>query len=220
MSDVVQYDPADPVVAGRVTLHRKSVNTPDWNGLPNTLVNPDLTGLYNPATRVYTVPLAYWKESGGSIVEMIQAEKDAIDAIPTPTEPRLRMVAALVAGTTKTITDQSPNWGFVGSTVGRAGFLISDLTRAIAHVTMAIKTTGTGAELRLVEATPTSDVTCKEVTLPDTSGAWSVHEFSTIPGVDPVPRDEIAEYRLEGQVDGSSTLEIRSADLSLIEIVG
>ncbi len=72
MSDIVVYDPADPIVAGRVTDYRISVHTPDWEGNPNTLVNPDLSG-------VSGVPQIYWKESTGSIVEMSAGEKTAID---------------------------------------------------------------------------------------------------------------------------------------------
>lgn len=87
MSDIVQYDPADPIVAGRVTLYRKSVNTPDWSGQPNTLVNPDLSELV-------AVPMAYWKESSGAVVEMSGAEKTAIDAIVVPV-PGVVTVATL-----------------------------------------------------------------------------------------------------------------------------
>ena len=103
MSDVVQYDPDDATVAGRVTLHRRSVNTPDWSGQPNTLVNPDLSALS-------AVPLKYWKESTATIVEMTQGEKDAVDAIVVP-DPRLATVATLPTPTLGsdmiTVTDET-----------------------------------------------------------------------------------------------------------------
>lgn len=85
MCDVVQYDPLNATVAGCATLHRLTVNTPDWNTLADTLINPALTGLYDRPSRTYTIPIKYWKESSGAIVEMTQVEKDAVDAaVPGP----------------------------------------------------------------------------------------------------------------------------------------
>jgi len=77
MSDVVIYDPDDAVVAGRVTGYLKSVNTPDYSGNPNTLVNPDLSSLS-------AVAQIYWKESSETIVEMTAGEKTDIDADLVP----------------------------------------------------------------------------------------------------------------------------------------
>ncbi len=71
MASIVVYDPADPDVAGRVTQYVASANTPDYDSEPNKLVNPDLSG-------VTGVPVAYWKHSAGSIVEMTQPEKDLV----------------------------------------------------------------------------------------------------------------------------------------------
>ena len=72
MSDVVIYDPDDPVVANRVTKYLRSVNTPDYSSDPNTLVNPDLSGVSSVAQK-------YWKESSGAVVEMSAQEKTDID---------------------------------------------------------------------------------------------------------------------------------------------
>ena len=82
MGRVVEYNPSDPKVANAVSKFLPSANVPDYQGNPNTLVNPDLTLLWNIATQTYIVPLKYWKYDGVSdIVEMSQPEKDAIDAI-------------------------------------------------------------------------------------------------------------------------------------------
>lgn len=61
-------------------------SSPDYQGQPNTLVNPDLNGLivYNSNGTPKTpyellVPTKYWKQMGGAIVEMTQPEKDALD---------------------------------------------------------------------------------------------------------------------------------------------
>ena len=72
MADIIVYDPVEPVVAGRVTAYVKSANTPDYDGEPNKLVNPDLSALS-------AVLQKYWKESSGSVVEMTAQEKTDID---------------------------------------------------------------------------------------------------------------------------------------------
>ena len=77
MSNIVLYDPDNVTVARCVTQYLKSVNTPDYDGVTDKLVNPDLSALSAVAQK-------YWKESTGSVVEMTQAEKDAIDALTPP----------------------------------------------------------------------------------------------------------------------------------------
>jgi hypothetical protein len=75
MSVAVVYDPSDPIVANRVTTYITSINTPDYSGNPNTLINPDLSS-------VSGVDLKYWKYDSGSsppIVEMTTAEKADVD---------------------------------------------------------------------------------------------------------------------------------------------
>ena len=50
-----------------------SVNTPDYSSDPDVIVEPDLSS-------VSGVPIKFWKRSGNTVVEMTQAEKDAIAA--------------------------------------------------------------------------------------------------------------------------------------------
>ena len=82
MASVVAFNPADPIVAGRVIAHRVSASGAIIGRFTNKLRNPDLTGLFVAATKdtpaSYTVPLVNWKESGGSIVEMSAGEKAAL----------------------------------------------------------------------------------------------------------------------------------------------
>ncbi len=60
-------------VVNKTTLqHLRSVNTPDFP-TADWLINPDLSA-------VAAVPNKYWKIVAGSVVEMTQAEKDAVDA--------------------------------------------------------------------------------------------------------------------------------------------
>lgn len=55
------------------TQYLTSVNTPDYEGNPDAIINPDISAVQN-------VPLKFWKRVGNTIVEMSQAEKDAIAA--------------------------------------------------------------------------------------------------------------------------------------------
>ncbi len=71
MANIVVYDPADAIVANRVITYIRSGHTPDYQ-VGNYLINPDVTGLSG-------IDIKYWKENAGAVVEMIQAEKDAID---------------------------------------------------------------------------------------------------------------------------------------------
>ena len=83
MGRVVVYDPSDPQVAGKVTQFLPSAHVPNYQGNPNTLINPDLSALWDIPTQSYLVPLKYWKYDGvGDIVEMSSGEKATIDTIP------------------------------------------------------------------------------------------------------------------------------------------
>jgi hypothetical protein len=80
MSRIVIYSPAGPIVSNRVTAYLLSANTPDFDGEPNKLVNPDLTS-------VADVLQKYWKVDTGTVVEMTAEEKIAIDAEVEPIVP-------------------------------------------------------------------------------------------------------------------------------------
>jgi len=58
-----------------------SVNTPDYDPV-DWLINPDLSA-------VAGVPQQYWKVENDAVVEMDQAEKDAVDAAMAP-QPSMR----------------------------------------------------------------------------------------------------------------------------------
>lgn len=69
-------------VVNRTTgQYRKSVNTPDYD-TADWLINPDLSA-------VLGIPQQYWKVEGDSVVEMNQAEKDAVDVAMAP-QPTVR----------------------------------------------------------------------------------------------------------------------------------
>lgn len=58
---------------GQTPQYLQSVNTPDYSSDPDVIVNPDIATVAN-------VPIKFWKRSGNLVVEMTQAEKDAITA--------------------------------------------------------------------------------------------------------------------------------------------
>ena len=57
--------------AGKEPQYLLSVNTPDYSSDPDVIVNPDISAVKN-------IPLRFWKRSGDNVIEMTQAEKDAI----------------------------------------------------------------------------------------------------------------------------------------------
>ena len=71
MAEVIQYSSTLP---NPVTGYFKSVNTPDYLGQPNTLINPVIDG------SVAGQPIKYWKVVNSVVVLMTQGERDAVDA--------------------------------------------------------------------------------------------------------------------------------------------
>ena len=56
---------------GETPQYLKSVNTPDYEGKPGVIVNPDVSALDN-------VPLKYWKLANNEVLEMTASEKQTI----------------------------------------------------------------------------------------------------------------------------------------------
>lgn len=57
--------------SGKTPQYLKSVNTPDYEGKPGVLVNPDVSALQS-------VELKHWKRNGSVIEEMNASEKQAV----------------------------------------------------------------------------------------------------------------------------------------------
>ena len=58
--------------SGQTPEYLTSVHTPDYEGDPDVLVNPDISA-------VQSIDRKYWKRVGNTIVEMTLAEKAQID---------------------------------------------------------------------------------------------------------------------------------------------
>lgn len=72
MSDVVVFNTQNT----RVLDYLRSVNTPDFEGRPDVLINPDVTTLIANG-----VNPKYWKVVNSQVVEMTQGEKDYLDGM-------------------------------------------------------------------------------------------------------------------------------------------
>ncbi len=70
-SSIVVYDPNSSIVTNRVIAYLQSEDTVKWNGKTNILINPSV-----PANSTRD----NWKVVNGNVVELTQAEKDAITA--------------------------------------------------------------------------------------------------------------------------------------------
>lgn len=81
-STVVRCDPTDPKVANRVIAFQPSAHTPDFEGQPNTLINPTFT--------VTDPPFRYWKCSGSNVINMTAQEKTDLDAERNQREQQAR----------------------------------------------------------------------------------------------------------------------------------
>jgi hypothetical protein len=64
MADIVDFSKTPPD-------YQKSVNTPDYQGNPDVLINPDVSQVVN-------IERKYWKRDGDTIAEMDTTEKRAV----------------------------------------------------------------------------------------------------------------------------------------------
>ena len=73
MASIVQYNPNDSLIPYRVTKYKPFANTPDYIGLENTLINPDLS-------KVGQVESDYWKYdvSSSSIIPFSESEREVL----------------------------------------------------------------------------------------------------------------------------------------------
>jgi len=105
-------------------------------------------------------------------------------------------------------------WSTLGGVVANPGFFTPNLKRAAARIVGGVRATGTGAQLQLVE----DDVVLGPVVLgsfsvPDTGGTWVEFGFSTTQPL----RSGSRTYRLEGQLVGATSVEVRYVSVSLLE---
>lgn len=71
MADIVRF--STETTPNPITEYRQSVNTPDYEGQANVIVNPNLAAVAGQ-------PMKYWKHVSGAIQLMTQGERDTVDA--------------------------------------------------------------------------------------------------------------------------------------------
>lgn len=82
MANVIIYDPASTPIANKVVRYLRSVQESDYAAHPSVVINKDPSG-DNPqvaALLAANVPMSEWKVSGSNVVQLTQADKDAIAA--------------------------------------------------------------------------------------------------------------------------------------------
>ena len=177
----------------------RSVNTPDFP-VEDWIINPDLSALES-------VPQKYWKVVGDTVVEMDQAEKDAVDAALAPkVQVRFHGSSTIVQGQLNVV---GGDWTSVGGVVTTPGFF-APVASLKSRIIGSYKTAGLGAEIRLME-----DGT-KELglfALPDSAGAWAQMQwFSSTPG-----SEGTHEYTLEMKLGTATSVSVRYVSMSLLE---
>lgn len=65
MASIAIYDKT----TNKIKEYLKSAHTPDYSSRDDVVINPS----------VPNVPMKYWKQQGGAILEMTQVEKDTVD---------------------------------------------------------------------------------------------------------------------------------------------
>lgn len=118
---------------------------------------------------------------------------------------------------------QDAIWQDLGGRVTNIQSLMSllfhhvDMSRAFGRVPFRIKTSGTGAQLRLVEV-DAADVVTSLIATPhavgDTVGAWQFQKFTT--DVQPAVGDRL--FRLEGRLNGATSATISHAAVTLLDV--
>jgi len=109
------------------------------------------------------------------------------------------------------------SWGLLGGIVTNPNFFVGNPNEAVGRVVGQYMAMGTGAEIRLVEASTSTVMNSTPFALDDNSGAWEEFKFTT----DQPPDGTYAErlYRLEGRLNGASEARIRFTSLSLLRVV-
>ena len=74
MAVVIIYNATDPTVPNRVTSRLPSANTPEYDQRPDTLINPDESGVTKTPAQTVAVP------GSNAVRDMTQGELDALVA--------------------------------------------------------------------------------------------------------------------------------------------
>lgn len=177
-------------VVNRTTVeYIKSVNTPDYSPA-EWIINPDLSALDD-------VPHRYWKVVGDDVVEMDQAEKDAVDAAIAEKQHESMLMGRKVDSLPVTILDDLFNEEVyrIGGKVPVKGTLYPDNIVVNAVINAYVEEGDTGT-IRVYDATNAQELGTIEFT--ETVQTLKTLELTDISkGVDVV-------IEVHGKVGGAS----------------
>lgn len=126
----------------------------------------------------------------------------------------LRFLASskLAEGTIQITSDQS--WDLIGGVVSSPDFFLPDLSRAYCRILCSVN--ADGGQLRVIERQgdgTETDMKAPPIEVSDTAGDWKTVKF----WLTAVPNVGTNEYRLEGRLNGASSLLVRFVSISLLE---
>lgn len=114
------------------------------------------------------------------------------------------------------VIEPGPAWQVLGGVVANPGFFTPNLPKVMGRVVGSVKAVGAGAELQVVEEDPVGgDVVLGTYVVPDSAGAWVVLKFSAMLAA---PRAGDHTYRLEGRLNGATSMALRFTSLSMLEL--
>lgn len=106
------------------------------------------------------------------------------------------------------------NWEEIGEVFTNPGFFLGEnLAGGKGRIVGMARTSGSGAQLRMVEADGGNDIVVGTYDVPDSQGAWIHAKFMTT--VQCRPGDHC--YRLEGRRNGATSFSVRAFSVSLLE---
>lgn len=157
-------------------------------------------------------------DSTGGIIEGLD-EAMAGEGLYYDASPRVTFHAtSRIVGKEVEITNDETFEGVGGGIVTNPGFFASSLAHTFGRVTCAVKTVGLGAQLKTVEdgldGSP-MDMTSAPFEFPDTEGEWRMFNINT--NVPPHTGDH--EYGIQLKRGGATSFHIRSAHMTLLEVV-
>jgi len=111
----------------------------------------------------------------------------------------------------------SQTWEVIGGVVTNPSFFIPDLNKALGKLLGQAKVSGSGAQIRVVEEKEgeADVVVIGPFDVPDSGGAWVVFNQPS----HTVARSGDLIYRVEAQLNGATSMEVRFTTMSLLELV-
>jgi hypothetical protein len=143
-------------------------------------------------------------------------EKTALDALvaahdgAAPTQLKFHAASKLIEGEL-TVT-QDATWQTLGGVVTTPDFFMATLAAGLGRIVGSYKSVGTAPEIRIIEDDTTTLCTFSAVA---TADVWTMMQFFTTTP----PTAGTHEYKIEGRLNGATSMSVRFTSMSLLEAV-